>query len=110
MEKFIIKNDIIGFSEKSQKFHGLILDIWGNDRLIQIQKKLAEQIYRCRKISLNISGTFERALNERRKITKALKQGDSVKADELSKMYIKNILKNILTHEIKKWAETIFTR
>jgi len=29
------------------------------------------------------------------------RQGDSSKADELTKMHIENVLKNILTHEIK---------
>jgi len=40
MEKFISKNDILNIGEESEKFHRLILDISGNNRLIRIRKKL----------------------------------------------------------------------
>jgi len=102
MEKFISKDDISNFIKESEKFHVLILDICGNNRLVQIRKNLDDQIHRYRSISLNIPGRPEYALKEHKEITKALKQGDSAKADELSKMHIENVLENILIHEIKK--------
>ena len=102
MEKYARKDDIFNVIRESEKFHGLILDICENNRLIRIRKNLDEQIHRYRSISLNIPGRPEYALEEHKKITEALKQGDLEKADELSKMHIENVLKNILTHEIKK--------
>jgi len=102
MEKFISKDDILNFIKESEKFHGLILDICGNNRLVQIRKNLDDQIHRYRSMSLNIPRRPEYALEEHKKITEALKQGDLAKADELSKMHIENVLKNILTHKIKK--------
>lgn len=105
MEKFISKDDILNFIKESEKFHGLILDICGNSRLVQIRKNLDEQIHRYRSISLNISGRPESALKEHMEITEALKQGDAGKADILSKKHIANILINILSNEDKKISE-----
>lgn len=105
MEKFISKDDILNFIKESEKFHGLILNICGNNRLIRIRKNLDEQIYRYRSISLNIPGRLKHALEEHKKITEALKQGDLLKAEELSKMHIENELKNVLSHEIKNGLE-----
>jgi DNA-binding GntR family transcriptional regulator len=99
MRKFISKNNVLAFEKESDKFHSVILEICGNDRLVQIRKNLAEQIYRFRNISLRIPGRLESALKEHREITNALKQGDADKADELSKLHIVNMLKNILSHE-----------
>jgi DNA-binding GntR family transcriptional regulator len=102
MEKFISKDDILNFIKESEKFHVLILDICGNNRLVQIRKNLDDQIHRYRSISLNVPRRPKYALEEHKKITEALKQGDLTKADELSKMHIENVLKNILAYEIKK--------
>ena len=102
MEKFISKDDILNFIKESEKFHVLILDICGNNRLVQIRKNLDDQIHRYRSISLNVPRRPKYALGEHKKITEALKQGDLAKADELSKMHIENVLKNILTHETKQ--------
>jgi len=102
MEKYARKDDIFNVIRESEKFHGLILGICGNSRLIQIRKNLNDQIHRYRSISLNILGRPKYALEEHIKITEALKQGDSARADELSKIHIENVLKNLLTHEIKK--------
>ena len=101
MEKLVAKNNILAFGRESNKFHELILDVCGNDRLAQIRKNLADQISRFRNISLHIPGRLESALIEHRKITEALKQRDADKADTLSKMHIENVLKNILADEIK---------
>ena len=105
MEKFVSKGDILSFIKESEKFHELVLDTCGNSRLIRFRKNLDDQIHRYRSISLNIPGRPEYALEEHRKITEALKQGDSSKADKLSKMHIENVLKNILSHEIKNEME-----
>jgi len=92
----------LAFEKESNKFHELILDVCGNDRLAQIRKNLADQIYRFRNISLHIPGRLESALIEHREITEALKQGDADKAEALSKTHIANVLKNILSHKDKK--------
>ncbi len=92
----------MAFGKESNKFHSLILGVCGNDRLAQIRKNLADQIYRFRNISLHIPGRLESALKEHREITNALKQEDADKADALSKTHIANMLKNILSYEDKQ--------
>jgi len=105
MEKFLDQNNVLAFSKESDKFHELILEVCGNDRLVQIRKNLAEQIYRFRNISLHIPGRLESALKEHREITEALKHGDADKADTLSKKHIASVLKNILSYENKKISD-----
>jgi len=98
MKKLIGQNNIIAFGKESNKFHSVILEVCGNNRLVQIRENLADQIYKYRNISLHIPGRLESALIEHREITEALKQGDADKADELSKTHIANVLRNILTY------------
>ena len=105
MKKLIAKNNVFAFGEESNKFHSVILEVCGNNRLIQIRENLAEQIYKYRNVSLHIIGRLESALKEHREITEALKQGDADKADTLSKKHIANVLINILSNEDKKIYE-----
>ncbi len=99
MEKFIRKNNVLAVGKESDKFHSVILEVCGNNRLIKIRKNLADQIYKYRNISLHIPGRLESALKEHREITEALKQGDADKADTLSKKHIANVLEYILSHK-----------
>ena len=98
MKKLIGQSNIIAFGKESNKFHSVILEVCGNNRLVQIRENLADQIYKYRNISLHIPGRLESALIEHREIAEALKQGDADKADELSKTHIANVLRNILTY------------
>ena len=98
MEKFISKNNVLAFGKESEKFHKVILEVCGNDLLVQIRKNLADKIYRFLDISLNVPGKVEISLKEHIKITEALKQGDADKADEFSRLHIESVLKNILIY------------
>jgi len=99
MGKYLSQNNISAFSKESDKFHELILSTCGNDRLIQVRKNLAEQIYRFRNISLHIPGRLESALKEHKEIAEALKKRDANKADAMSQKHIANVLKNIIPYE-----------
>ena len=102
MEYYTNKNDVLAFSEIDAEFHELILNICGNNRLIRIRKNLNDQIHRYRSISLNIPGRLKYSLKEHQGIVEALKRKDAEQADRLSQKHIENVLKNLLTHEIKK--------
>lgn len=102
MEYYTNKNDVLSFSEMDAMFHKLILNICGNNRLIQIRKNLSEQVDRYRVRSLSIPGRLKYSLKEHRDIVEALKKKDSEQADKLSQKHIENVLKNILTHETKE--------
>lgn len=102
MEYYTNKDDALAFSEMDAEFHELILNICGNNRLIQIRKNLSDQAHRYRIRSLSIPGRLKYSLKEHQEIVKALKRKEVEQADKLSQKHIENVLKNILEHEIKE--------
>jgi len=102
MEYYTNKEDALAFSEMDAEFHELILNICGNNRLIQIRKNLSDQAHRYRIRSLSIPGRLKYSLKEHQEIVKALKRKEAEQADKLSQKHIENVLKNILEHEIKE--------
>lgn len=102
MEYYTNKDDALAFSEMDAEFHELILNICGNNRLIQIRKNLSDQAHRYRIRSLSIPGRLKYSLKEHQEIVKALKRKEAEQADKLSQKHIENVLKNILEHEIKE--------
>ena len=102
MECYTNKDDILAFSKMDAEFHELILNICGNNRLIQIRKNLSDQTHRYRIRSLSIPGRLKYSLEEHREIVEALKRKDSEQADRSSQKHIENVIKNILAHEGKE--------
>ncbi len=102
MEHYINKDNVLAFSEMDAEFHELILNICGNNRLIQIRENLSDQAHRYRIRSLSVPGRLKYSFKEHQEIVEALKRKNSKQADRLSQKHIESVLKNILTHEIKK--------
>ena len=102
MEYYTNKDDALAFSEMDAEFHELILNVCGNNRLIQIRKNLSDQAHRYRIRSLSIPGRLKYSLKEHQEIVKALKRKEAEQADRLSQKHIENVLKNILAHESKE--------
>lgn len=102
MEKFTKERDGHAFGEADAKFHNIIANISGNQRLIQIRKNITEQAYRYRIKLLNFSGILNYSTQDHWKIVEALKKKDSKKAEKFSQEHIENALKNILGHVIIK--------
>ena len=46
MEYYTNKDDVLTFSKMDVEFHELVLNICGNNRLIQIRKNLSDQTHR----------------------------------------------------------------
>lgn len=102
MEIFTKKDDALAFSEMDAEFHELILNVCGNKRLIQLRRNLSDQAHRYRIRSLSIPGRLRYSLKEHQEIVEAIKKKDSIQANRLSQIHIKNVLKNILAHEEEK--------
>lgn len=102
MEYYTKKNDVLAFSEMDAEFHELILDICGNNRLIQIRKNLSDQAHRYRIRSLSVPGRLKYSLKEHQEIVEALKRKNAEQADRLSQKHIENVLENILAHKDKE--------
>jgi len=101
MEYYTNKDNSLAFSEIDAEFHELILNICGNNRLIQIRKNISDQAHRYRIRSLSIPGRLKYSLKEHQEILEALKRKDSEQADRLSQKHIENVLANILAHKKK---------
>jgi len=102
MEHYTNKDDVLAFSEMDAEFHELILNICGNNRLIQIRKNLSDQAHRYRIRSLSVPGRLKYSLREHQEIVEALKRKNSEQADRLSQKHIENVLVNILAHKDKE--------
>ncbi len=84
MEYYTKKDDVLAFSEMDAEFHELILNICGNNRLIQIRKNLNDQDHRYRIRSLSVPGRLKCSLKEHKEVVEALKRKDAEQADRLS--------------------------
>jgi DNA-binding GntR family transcriptional regulator len=102
MEYYTNKDNVLAFSEMDAEFHELILNICGNNRLIQIRKNLSDQAHRYRIRSLSVPGRLKYSLKEHQEIVEALKRKNSEQADRLSQKHIENVLANILAHKDKE--------
>jgi len=102
MSLSISRNDVLSYSKLNGKFHDLILNICGNKRLKQICRNLSDRAHRFRIRSLRVSGRLKYSLEEHRSILEALKRGNSLQADRLSRLHIVKILDNILLNEVIK--------
>lgn len=102
MEYYANKDNALAFSKIDVEFHELILNICGNNRLIQIRKNLSDQAHRYRIRSLSIPGRLKHSLKEHQEIVKALKRKDSEQAGRLSQKHIENVIENILAHHEDK--------
>jgi len=102
MEYYTKKDDVLAFSEMDAEFHELILNICGNNRLIQIRKNLSDQAHRYRIRSLSVPGRLKYSLKEHQEIVEALKRKNAEQADRLSQKHIENVLANVLAHKDKE--------
>ncbi len=102
MEYYTKKDDVLAFSEMDAEFHELILNVCGNNRLIQIRKNLSDQAHRYRIRSLSVPGRLKYSLKEHQEIVEALKRKNAEQADRLSQKHIENVLANILAHKEKE--------
>jgi DNA-binding GntR family transcriptional regulator len=82
MEHYTKKDDVLAFSEMDAEFHELILNVCGNNRLIQIRKNLSDQAHRYRIRSLSVPGRLKYSLKEHQEIVEALKRKNAEQADD----------------------------
>jgi len=103
MNNCICKNDVIVYSNLNAKFHGLILNICGNKRMMKICTNLSDSEHRFKIRSLRDNPErLKYSLKEHQKILEALKKKDSEQANKLSKKHIEKVLENLLAHKSKE--------
>jgi len=98
MKEASIKKDIESYLEEYSFFQNIILNRCQNDLLKQMINNLSElsQYYNVR--SLEIEGRLANSIHEHIQIFNTFREGNSKKAEMLSRKHLKKVLENILTH------------
>ncbi len=95
-EYYMKKQDTEQLKELDTSFHSTIYAASGNRMLYKILTELHRNIRTYRKLSLTMPGRLEASIEEHRDILKAMLEGDSQKADELTSLHIERAMNNMV--------------
>lgn len=89
-EKAIETKDATVSARADVKFHDIILEAAGNDRLTQLVNNLAEQVYRYRFESVKDERSHSRLIDEHRRIYDSIVKRDEKAAEEAVGTHVDN--------------------
>ena len=95
-EYYMKRQDTEQLKELDTSFHSTIYAASGNRMLYKILTELHRNIRTYRKLSLTMPGRLESSIAEHRDIFKAMLEGDSQKADELTSLHIERAMNNMV--------------
>lgn len=95
-EKAVESKDITAIAKEDVTFHDIIIKATGNERLVAIINNLAEQMYRYRFEYIKDESCHKILIEEHRKLTKAIIEGNIVAAGEAAGTHIDNQEQSIL--------------
>ncbi len=101
IEGYIEKNDIEKIVESDIKFHGLIYQISGNERLVNIINNLKEQTARFRTLSMSYPGRLQETLEEHSEMVEAIANGDVSAARDAAEHHMESAEKTLLKAMLK---------
>jgi DNA-binding GntR family transcriptional regulator len=96
IEGYISKNDIEKIVESDIKFHGLIYQVSGNERLVNIINNLKEQTARFRTLSMSYPGRLQETLEEHSEMVEAIANGDVSAARDAAERHMESAEKTLL--------------
>jgi DNA-binding GntR family transcriptional regulator len=96
IEGYISKNDIEKIVESDIKFHGLIYQVSGNERLVNIINNLKEQTARFRTLSMSYPGRLQETLEEHSEMVEAISNGDVSAARDAAERHMESAEKTLL--------------
>lgn len=96
IEGYISKNDIEKIVESDIKFHGLIYQVSGNERLVNIINNLKEQTARFRTLSMSYPGRLQETLEEHSEMVEAIANGDVSAARDAAEHHMESAEKTLL--------------
>lgn len=96
IEIYINKNDIEKIVETDIKFHGLIYQVSGNERLVNIINNLKEQTARFRTQSMSYPGRLQETLEEHSEMVEAIANGDVSAARDAAEHHMESAEKTLL--------------
>ena len=95
-EFYISKNDCEKLKVLDSSFHKTIYTASGSRMLEKVLSDLHRSISSYRKMSLSVPGRLERSVHEHKEILKAILDGDTKKADELTALHVESALDNLI--------------
>jgi len=98
MKEASTRKDIDSYLSRYTFYQNVILEKSQNNLLKQMINNISELSYYYNVKSLKVEGRFEKSINEHIQIFKALKEGNSRKAEILSRKHIRIVLENIIHH------------
>lgn len=96
IEGYIAKNDIEKIVETDIKFHGLIYQVSGNERLVNIINNLKEQTARFRTLSMSYPGRLQETLEEHSEMVEAIANGDVSAARDAAEHHMESAERTLL--------------
>ena len=102
MEYTVKKDDRLTYNDLDIKFHDLLLNISGNNKLKEIYNNLINQSNRFRLRTLKIPDRMGKSLKEHREIAFKIKERNPDEANRVSQKHIESISKSIEEDEKKK--------
>lgn len=95
-EYYVFKGDTERLKELDSAFHNIIYKASGNRMLSKILSELHRNIKAYRKLSLTVPGRTEKTASEHREILNAILDGDSEKADLLTRLHVEHAMENMV--------------
>lgn len=90
MEKALDKGDLEAWAEADERFHRLLLELCGNQRILSITSTMRDQGHRARMTSLRLRPLPTRSNEEHRQLLDAIRNGDPVRAREVHHQHRKH--------------------
>lgn len=90
------KDDPMKIAELDEKFHDIIFEGSGNDKLLQLLNNLREQMYRYRLEYVKDKSEWEHILEEHTQMLSAIKRKNARKGKDIIKKHIDNQEKAVL--------------
>jgi DNA-binding GntR family transcriptional regulator len=89
-------------AEADVEFHNFIVEVTGNDRLVQLVNSLSEQVYRYRFEYIKDETTHQELVDEHREIFDCIKSKDPSRAKQAMNRHITNQENGIISHLTRK--------
>jgi DNA-binding GntR family transcriptional regulator len=99
LKKCLHKNTTAVKSQKIQDLlHDMSVELCGNNRIVQIMKKLAEQIKLLQHYSLSLPGRKKQSCYEHQDILNAMRKRNQSEAEQLMREHIRSVKNDVIKY------------
>lgn len=97
-EKRLKNNDVKSFVDMDARFHEIIADLSGSERILELARALRRHMLRYRIQSIYVKDNVERAIEGHKKILSAVEEGSEKKIEEALKSHMDTSKEDILQY------------